>query len=123
MTTTPIDSKELCVRATHMMADGALADFEAVVHHETRNREDVDEPPASRYDADARPAQAFPPTGRTFATTQTYWFRIADEKVIEHWANRDDLSAAMQLGWTPPSPLYLARMLLASRRAPQEAGR
>ena len=32
MTKTDIDAKELCVRATHLMADGSLEDFEAVVH-------------------------------------------------------------------------------------------
>ena len=173
MTRTDFGPKELCVRATHLMADGSLEDFEAVVHSEARNREDVDEPPASRgrgpaafyttaiwlreayadlrwdirdvvaeadlvvlhatmsgrhvrtfvgYDADAQPAQAFPPTGKRFATTQTHWFRIAEGKIIEHWANRDDLDTAMQLGWTPPSPWYLVRMLLATRRARHEAG-
>jgi predicted ester cyclase len=174
MDTTRTDTKELCVHAIHIMADGALEDFEAIVHPDARNREDVDEPPASRgrgpavfyatalwlrdayadlrwdihdvvaegdlvvlhatmsgrhvrtfvgYDADARPAQAFPPTGKRFATTQTHWFRIADGKVIEHWANRDDLGTATQLGWTPPSPLYLVRMFLATRRARREAAR
>jgi len=172
MDTTRTDAKELCIRATRIMADGTFKDFEAVVHPDARNREDVDEPPATRgrgpsafyatalwlrdayadlrwdihdlvadgdlvvlhatmsgrhvrtfvgYDADARPAQAFPPTGKRFATTQTHWFRIADGKVIEHWANRDDLGTAMQLGWSPPSPLYLVRMLLATRRARREA--
>jgi hypothetical protein len=48
---------------------------------------------------------------------------VADGKAIEHWANRDDLGTGMQLGWTPPSPLYLARMLLATRRARREAHR
>lgn len=174
MDTTHVDAKELCVRSIHIMADGTPEDFEAVVHPDARNREDVDEPPASRgrgpaafyatalwlrgayaelrwdihdvvaegdlvvvhatmsgrhagtfvgYDENARPAQAFPPTGRRFATTQTHWFRVADGKVIEHWANRDDLGTAMQLGWTPPSPLYLVRMLLATRRARRGAGR
>jgi predicted ester cyclase len=171
MDTTHLDAKELGVRATSIMADGTLEDFEALVHPEARNREDVDESPASRgrgpaafyatalwlrdafaelhwdihdvvaeddlvvvhatmsgrhvrtfvgYDADARPARAFPPTGKRFATTQTHWFRIADGKVIEHWANRDDLGTAMQLGWSPPSPLYLLRMVLATRRARRE---
>jgi predicted ester cyclase len=174
MDTTHVDAKELCVRSMHIMADGTPEDFEAVFHSDARNREDVDEPPASRgrgpaafyatalwlrgayaelrwdvhdvvaegdlvvvhatmsgrhtgtfvgYGADARPAQAFPPTGRRFATTQTHWFRVAGGKVIEHWANRDDLGTATQLGWTPPSPLYLLRMLLATRRARREAGR
>lgn len=75
------------------------------------------------YGPDARPSEAFPPTGKRFATTQTHWFRMADGKVIEHWANRDDLGTAVQLGWTPPSPLYLARMLLALRRARRSAAR
>ena len=174
MDTTHVDHKELIVRSVQTMADGTLEDFEAITHPEARNREGVDEPPASRgsgpaafyatalwlrdayaelrwdvhdmvaegdlvvlhatmsgrhagtfvaYGADARPAQAFPPTGRRFATTQTHWFRVADGKVIEHWANRDDLGTATQLGWTPPSPLYLVRMLLATRRARREAGR
>ncbi len=167
------DPKELCVRSIHLMATGDLADFEAVVHPDARNREDVDEPPASRgrgpaafhatalwlrsafaelrweihevvaegelvvlratmsgrqtgtfvaYADDARPEQAFPPTGRTFATTQTHWFRVADGQVVEHWANRDDQGMAMQLGWLPPSPPYLVRMLLATRRAKRAAG-
>lgn len=69
------------------------------------------------YDADAQVADAFPPTGRPFATTQTHWIRVADGMLIEHWANRDDLGTAMQLGWAPPSPRYLVRMALAKRRA------
>jgi predicted ester cyclase len=75
------------------------------------------------YDAEARPAQAFPPTGKRFSTTQTHWFRIADGKIIEHWANRDDLGTATQLGWAPPSPRYLVRMLLAIRRVRREVTR
>jgi predicted ester cyclase len=61
-------------------------------------------------------ADTFPPTGRTFATTQTHWLRVADGLVTEHWANRDDLGTAGQLGWIPPTPLYLVRMALAKRR-------
>jgi predicted ester cyclase len=51
------------------------------------------------YDEHGRVAGVFPPTGASFATTQTHWFRVADGKVIEHWANRDDLGMARQLGW------------------------
>lgn len=54
------------------------------------------------YDTDGRVERAFPATGRRFATTQSHWLRIADGKVIEHWANRDDLGMAMQLGWLAP---------------------
>ena len=174
MGTTHVDTKELCVRAIQIMADGTPEDFEAVFHPDARNREAVDEPPATRgrgpaafyatalwlrgayaelrfdvhdvvaegdlvaahatmsgrhtgtfvgYGADARPARAFPPTGRRFAATQTHWFRVADGKVIEHWANRDDLGTAVQLGWTPPSPLYMIRMFLSTRQARREAAR
>ena len=53
--------------------------------------------------------------------TQTHWVRIADGRVIEHWANRDDLGTAFQLGWVPPTPLYLLRSALAKRRAKRES--
>jgi hypothetical protein len=48
MDTTHVDPKELCVRQVQGMADGAFEDFEAIIHPEARNREDLDEPPASR---------------------------------------------------------------------------
>jgi predicted ester cyclase len=159
-------------RAIQIMADGTLADFEAVVHPAAVNREAATEPPACRgagpaaffatalwlraayadlrwavhdvvaegdlvvlhatmsgrhvgtfvsYDANGRPAQAFPPTGKAFASTQTHWLRLADGKVIEHWANRDDLGTATQLGWAPPALPYLVRMALATRRARRAA--
>jgi hypothetical protein len=79
--------------------------------------------PFVSYGENAEPAKVFPPTGKTFATTQSHWFRIADGKVIEHWANRDDLGTSLQLGWVPPSPVYLIRMLLALRRARRAARR
>jgi predicted ester cyclase len=65
----------------------------------------------------------FPPTGRTFASTQTHWFRLADGKVIEHWANRDDIGTAQQLGWIPPTPIYLMRMAAARRKARRQLRR
>ena len=174
MTTTSIDLTALCVRAIHVMGDGDLADFEAVVHPDATNREGKDEPPASRgrgpaafhatalwmreafselhwdihdvvqdgdlvvvhttmsgrhtgtfvaYGPDARPVQAFPATRRPFSTTQSHWLRTRDGKVVEHWANRDDLGTASQLGWAPPSPRYAVRMLLATRRARRAAAR
>jgi predicted ester cyclase len=71
----------------------------------------------ARYDDAGAVSQVMPPTGRSFSSTQTHWFRLADGKVIEHWANRDDLATAQQAGWVPPSPRYLIRMVLAKRRA------
>ncbi|MGW4245180.1 ester cyclase [Nocardia sp. NPDC004722] len=73
------------------------------------------------YDENARPAQAFAPTGRTFAVTQTHWCRIVDGRLVEHWANRDDLGQATQLGWVPPTPPFLVRSQLALRRARRAA--
>lgn len=73
--------------------------------------------PFITYGPDARPVAALPPTGRTFAVTQTHWFRINDGKVIEHWANRNDRGMGEQLGWTPPTPLFITRMLVATHRA------
>lgn len=63
----------------------------------------------------------FPPTGKTFAITQSHWVRIQDGKVIEHWANRDDLGQAKQLGWVPPTPAYLFRMARAKSRVRRAA--
>jgi len=73
--------------------------------------------PFVTYDADGRVERAFAPTGRRFAVTQSHWFRVADGQVIEHWANRDDMGMATQLGWVPPAPRFLVRSALATRRA------
>ncbi len=69
------------------------------------------------YTEDGAVGDVFPPTGKRFATTQSHWFRVRDGQVVEHWANRDDLGTAQQLGWVPPTPPYLVRMALAKRRA------
>jgi predicted ester cyclase len=93
----------------------AVADGDVVVVHNTMSGRHVG--PMVGYAADGSVAEAFPPTGRTFASTQSHWFRIADGQVIEHWANRDDIGTAQQLGWVPPSPGYLFRMWRAKRAA------
>ena len=41
------------------------------------------------------------PTGKRVAVQQTHWFRVADGKVAEHWAVRDDLGMIRQLGVMP----------------------
>jgi ketosteroid isomerase-like protein len=38
------------------------------------------------------------PTGRKYAVQHMHLFRIVDGKITEHWANRDDLGAAKQIG-------------------------
>jgi len=92
-----------------------ICDRDLVVLHVTMSGRHTG--PFVGYGPDARPKVVFPATGRAFTVTQTHWFRVADGKVIEHWANRDDRGLGEQLGWTPPSPVYLVRMLLATRRA------
>jgi predicted ester cyclase len=69
------------------------------------------------YGLDGGVAQAMPATGKQFATTQTHWIRLRDGMVIEHWANRDDQGTAMQLGWIPPTPWFLFKAAIATRRA------
>jgi predicted ester cyclase len=73
--------------------------------------------PMTFYTDDGAVDTVFPPTNKTFAMTQSHWFRIEDGKIIEHWANRDDLGTARQLGWIPPTPAYLFKMARAKRRA------
>ena len=41
------------------------------------------------------------PTGKRFAVQQTHWIRVADGKLVEHWAVRDDLGMMRQLGVMP----------------------
>jgi len=41
------------------------------------------------------------PTGRTFSARQTHWFRMAEGRLAEHWATRDDLTVMIQLGILP----------------------
>ena len=93
----------------------AVADGDLIAVHCTMSGRQVG--PFVTYDERGEVAQAFPPTGRTFAITQSHWFRVEDGQVVEHWANRDDLGMAAQLGWVPPSPAFLWRMALAKRQA------
>jgi ketosteroid isomerase-like protein len=65
---------------------------------------------------DGSVTQVFPPTGRPFASRQVHWFRIEDGAIAEHDAVRDDLGMAQQVGWIPPRPAFVVRMLLARRR-------
>jgi len=39
-----------------------------------------------------------PPTGRRFEIEAIHIFRVQDAKVAEHWAKRDDVGLASQLG-------------------------
>jgi predicted ester cyclase len=94
----------------HSLADGDLV----VVNCTMNGRHTA---PWAVYAEDGRLDTVFPTTNRAFAMTQSHWFRMADGRIIEHWANRDDLGMARQVGWLPPSPAFLLRMAVAKRRA------
>lgn len=66
--------------------------------------------------------RAFVPTGRSFSVRHAHFQRIRDGLVIEHWAVRDDQGMALQAGWVPPSPAFLLRCALATRRARRALG-
>ena len=53
----------------------------------------------TKYASDGTVVVDRPATGRAIATTQSHWFRVAAGQLTEHWANRDDLGTASQLGF------------------------
>jgi predicted ester cyclase len=46
------------------------------------------------------------PTGRSYEVQHIHFFKVVDGRITEHWANRDDLGAARQVGLElkPSSP-------------------
>jgi predicted ester cyclase len=93
----------------------AIADGDLVAVNSTMNGRHV--APWTMYTQDGAVDSVFPPTSKSFAMTQSHWFRFEDGKIVEHWANRDDIGTAKQLGWIPPTPVYLLKMARAKRRA------
>lgn len=65
---------------------------------------------------DGKVTDVFPSRGRAFSVGQTHWFRVDSGAIAEHDAVRDDLGMAKQLGWIPPQPSYIIRMLFARWR-------
>jgi predicted ester cyclase len=49
------------------------------------------------------PLMGAEPTGREFAVRHVYIWRIADDRIVEHWGIRDDLGLLGQLGLLPAS--------------------
>ena len=43
-----------------------------------------------------------PPTGKRFRARHSHWFRVADGKLVEHWATREDLPTMLQHGILRP---------------------
>ena len=102
----------------HYEIHHTIADSDLIAVNSTMTGRHVS--PIVFYKPDGAIDAAFPPTGRTFAMTQSHWFRVRDGRITEHWANRDDLGTAKQLGWIPPTPAYLIRMTRAKRRAARQ---
>jgi predicted ester cyclase len=113
------DSSTIRARGIHTMADGDRADFDSLYHPHAVDRENGRHAaPWAVYSGDGAVDTVFPAANKTFAATQSHWFRIEDGKIIEHWANRDDLGMAKQLGWIPPTPAYLLKRARAKRHGP-----
>jgi predicted ester cyclase len=66
---------------------------------------------------DEKVERVFVPTGKTFTVRQAHFQKMKDGLVIEHWAVRDDQGMAMQAGWIPPTPAFLIRCALATKKA------
>lgn len=93
----------------------ALADGDLVAVNSTMKGTHT--APWTVYTDDGDIDAVFPPTGKPFNAAQSHWFRLEAGRIREHWAIRDDLGMAKQLGWVPPRPSYLLRMNSAKRRA------
>lgn len=105
---------DLCHEPHVVVADGDLVVVHATMSGTHRG-------PFVVYDERGGVEQAFAPTGKRFAVTQTHWYRVRDGLVAEHWANRDDLRMGQQLGWFPPSPYYLWRCAKLKREVVRRA--
>jgi predicted ester cyclase len=115
-----------CFWSTALWLRAAFADLRYEIHHALADGDLVavnstmcgtHTAPWAVYTADGDIDSVFPPTGKQFRATQSHWFRLQDNLIREHWANRDDLGMAQQLGWVPPTPLFLLRMNAAKRHA------
>ena len=49
-----------------------------------------------------------PPTGKSFTAEHVHWHRVADGKLVERWAVRDDLGTLIQLGIIDPPGRFQA---------------
>lgn len=44
------------------------------------------------------------PTGKHFEVQHIHWYQLRAGKIVDHWANRDDVGMMRQLGLLPPAP-------------------
>jgi predicted ester cyclase len=47
------------------------------------------------------PMRSLEATGEAFSQSQSHWYRVAEGRLVEHWANRDDLGFLHQVGAAP----------------------
>jgi len=73
--------------------------------------------PFIAWTPDVKVDRVFLATGKSVRVRQAHFQRIRDGLVVEHWAVRDDQGMALQAGWIPPTPAYLVRCALATRKA------
>jgi predicted ester cyclase len=100
---------EMAFSVTTVVVDGDLA----VTHGTMTGRHTGD---MVIWTPEGTVERAFAPTGKRFEVNHAHFLRFRDGMVVEHWAVRDDQTLAMQLGWVPPTPAYLVRCALATRR-------
>ncbi len=48
------------------------------------------------------------PTGKHFSAEHVHWHRVADGKLVERWAVREDLGTLIQLSIVDPPGRYKA---------------
>jgi predicted ester cyclase len=46
------------------------------------------------------------PTGKQFEAQHIHWYKMRDGKIVEHYANRDDIGMMQQLGLLPMTTVY-----------------
>jgi lactoylglutathione lyase len=85
------DLGDYAVEEHHVLADGD----HAAVHLTLRGRHLASTMPL---------LTGVPVTGAEFAWTFLHLFRVADGRLVEHWACRDDVGLLRQLGAWPPRP-------------------
>ena len=43
-----------------------------------------------------------PPTKKHFVVDHIHWYKLKDDKIVDHWGARDDMEMMRQLGLLPP---------------------
>ena len=103
------DNKQLVLRAVNALNARDLDTIDELYHLEDFRLEPFDviaenDLVVIRAQAGGRHVGAidgFQPSGRRFSVQHIHIFRVTDAKISEHWACRDDLGAARQMGLLP----------------------